>query len=67
MTQPLYSMSFPDGALLWRESLTVSEQYQANPDWPTVRQQVITHNLLQTRTTNSSKRIYEEVNRASRA
>jgi len=54
-------MSFTSATLLYRESLTVAEQYSQLADWDAARQQVISHNLLQMRTLNASKRIYREI------
>lgn len=45
---------------MYRESITLAELYGREPDWRSVRREVVTHNLLQMRTENASKRICRE-------
>ncbi len=61
MIKDSYSMSFTSGALLYQESLTVAQLYAEMDDWDAVRDRVLDDNLLRMRTTNSSKRIFQEV------
>lgn len=61
MIKDSYSMSFTSGALLYQESLTVARLYAEMDDWDAVRDRVLDDNLLRMRTTNSSKRIFQEV------
>ena len=56
-----YSLSFTSATLLHRESILVAELYLQTKDWTEVRNKVITENILQSRTLNTSKRIYREV------
>lgn len=56
-----YSLSFTSATLLHRESVLVAELYLQMKDWNEVRNKVIAGNLLQSRTLNTSKRIYSEV------
>ena len=56
-----YSLSFTSATLLHRESVLVAELYLQMKDWNEVRCKVIAENLLQSRTLNTSKRIYSEV------
>ena len=53
-------MSFTAGTLLFKESVLISNLYLETRDWNVTREQVISSNLLQTRTTSSSKRISSE-------
>lgn len=61
MTQNRYSMSFTSGALLRAASVTTAQIYLETGDWEAARNRVITGNLLQMRTLNASKRIFQEV------
>jgi len=54
-------MSFTTGCLFHRESLRLAALYLDIGDWNSVRDKVITENLLQTRTMNTLKRICREV------
>ncbi len=56
-----YSMAFTTAALLFQESVRVAELFVELRDWKAVRDRVITQNLLQTRTANTSKRFYSEI------
>lgn len=61
MTANTYSMSFTSAALLRRESLLVAELYDETGNWDVVRDRVLADNLLQTRTLNTSKRLFSEI------
>ena len=61
MANVTYLMSFTAGALLYRESITVSDLYAELADWDAVRTSVIAENRLQTRTVSAAKRVYREV------
>ena len=61
MANVTYLMSFTAGALLYRESITVSDLYAELADWDAVRTRVIAENRLQTRTVSAAKRVYREV------
>lgn len=61
MTQNRYSMSFTSGTLLRRETLLIAELFEESNNWGTLREKVITENLLQMRTLSASKRIFSEV------
>jgi len=61
MNKKKYTMSFTAGALLHQESLTVAKVFEELGDWDAVRERVIDENLLQMRTLNASKRIFQEV------
>lgn len=54
-------MSFTTASLLFQETLRVADLFAVKRDWPLVREQVLTNNLLQMRTTNSSERIFREI------
>lgn len=61
MNNDRYSMSFTTGGLFHRESLKLSELYREIGEWNAVRDKVISENLLQARTLNTSKRICREI------
>lgn len=61
MTTSLYSMSFTTATLLHHESILVAEILAGEGEWEVVRYRVLADNLLQMRTSNSSKRIYSEI------
>ena len=61
MSNDRYSMSFTTGSLLHRESVTLAVLYLDLGDWISVRDKVITENLLQTRTLNTLKRVCREI------
>jgi len=61
MSTVKYSMSFTTGALFHHESVNLTRLYLEKGDWNKVRDEVITRNLLQARTTNSAKRICSEI------
>ncbi|MEO1386732.1 MAG: DUF1819 family protein [Cyanobacteria bacterium J06634_6] len=54
-------MAFTTGSLLFQESVMVAELYRGLRDWKAVRDRVITQNLLQARTANTSRRFYSEI------
>jgi hypothetical protein len=56
-----YKMSFSTGGLFSRESVTLSMIFLEIGDWDTVRDKVLTENLLQTRTLTSAQRVCREV------
>ncbi|CAE6519285.1 conserved hypothetical protein [Nitrosomonas nitrosa] len=61
MSNNRYSMSFTTGGLFHRESAKLAALYLNLGDWNSVRDKVITENLLQTRTLNTLKRVCREV------
>jgi hypothetical protein len=56
-----YSMSFTTGSLYHRESVNLAELYIEFKDWNVVRDKVLSVNLLQARTLNTSKRVCREI------
>jgi hypothetical protein len=56
-----YNMSFTTGNLFHRESVQLAALYLDLGDWDSVREKVITENLLQTRTLNTLKRVCREI------
>lgn len=54
-------MSFTTGSLFHRESVNLASLYLEIKDWNAVRDKVISANLLQTRTLNTSKRVCCEI------
>lgn len=54
-------MSFTTGGLFRLESVKLAMLYLEFKDWDAVRDKVISENLLQARTLNSSKRIFREI------
>ena len=61
MSNDRYNMSFIGGGLLHHESVKLAALYLDLGDWDSVRDKVMTENLLQTRTLNTLKRIYGEI------
>lgn len=61
MNNERYSMSFTTGSLFLRESVNVAGLYLDLGNWISVREKVVTENLLQTRTLNTLKRVYREI------
>jgi len=57
----IYTMSFTSGGLFFNESLQVAEVYDKTQDWKKARKQVLTENLLQSRTESSAKRRAGEI------
>ena len=56
-----YSMSFTTGSLFRQESLKIAALFLDFRDWQAVRKEVLSENLLQTRTLNTLKRVYREI------
>jgi hypothetical protein len=54
-------MSFTAGSLFHRESVKLAVLYSEFKDWNTVQDKVISENLLQARTLNTSKRVCREI------
>ena len=54
-------MAFTTGGLFHRESVTLAMLFFELNDWDTVRDQVLSENLLQSRTLNTSKRQCREI------
>ncbi|MBK7352716.1 MAG: DUF1819 family protein [Nitrosomonas sp.] len=61
MSTDRYSMSFTTGSLFHRESVKLAALYLDLGDWDSVRDKVISENLLQTRTLNTLKRVCREI------
>ena len=61
MSDNRYKMSFTVGGLLHQESVKITRLYLESKDWNTVRDRVFSENILQARTTSTSKRICREV------
>jgi hypothetical protein len=61
MTATKYSMSFTTGALLYHESMKLAALYLSLRKWDKVRNAVIADNIIQSRTTNTLKRITNEI------
>lgn len=61
MTKPVYSMAFTTAPLLFAETMLVAELFAQNPSWSQVRETVLANNLLQMRTDNAAKRIFNEI------
>jgi len=61
MSTDRYSMSFTTGSLFHRESVMLAALYLDLGDWDSVRDKVISDNVLQTRTLNTLKRVCREV------
>ncbi len=61
MSTARYSMSFTTGSLFHRESVMLAALYLDLGDWDSVRDKVISDNVLQTRTLNTLKRVCREV------
>ena len=56
-----YSMSFTTGTLFHQESVNLAKLFLEFQDWNLVRSIVLSKNLLQSRTVNTSKRVCREV------
>lgn len=61
MNNNRYSMSFTTGSLFHRESVKLAELYLEFKDWNAVRDNVLSLNLLQARTLNTSRRVCREI------
>ena len=56
-----YSMSFTTGGLFLSESIKLASLFFETKEWKNVRKKVVSENLLQTRTQNTSKRVCREI------
>lgn len=56
-----YSMSFTTGALFYHESLKLAALYSSLKAWDKVRATVVSENIVQARTTNTLKRVTNEI------
>ena len=56
-----YRLSFTTGGLFWSESAVLVKLYIEQPDWVALREQVVSHDLLQVRTRAASMRISREI------
>lgn len=56
-----YIMSFTAGALLHQQSVNLAELYFAVDNWDTLRDKVMSENILQARTMSSAKRLCSEI------
>jgi len=61
MKKEKYSMSFTTGGLFYRESVALAMLFVELNDWDSVREKVLSENLLQYRTLNTSKRQCREI------
>jgi len=61
MANERYSMSFTTGGLFHRESVMIATLYLELRDWDAVRDKILSDNLLQTRTFETSKRLCREI------
>jgi hypothetical protein len=61
MKNDRYSMSFTTGSLFYLESVKLAGLFVELNDWNAVRNQVLSENLLQARTQNTSKRMCREI------
>lgn len=61
MTSDCYIMSFTTGGLFHQESVKLSLLFLELGDWNAVRDRVLSDNLLQARTLNTSKRVCREI------
>lgn len=56
-----YSMSFTTGALFYHESAKIVELFSSLKHWEKIREVVVAENAIQARTTNTLKRITNEI------
>lgn len=61
MVQRYYSLSFTTSSMRKHESLKLAELYLQYRNWKSVRDYVIENNILQQRTTRSSKKLCQEL------
>lgn len=61
MAATKYSMSFTTGALFYHESVKIVELFSYLKQWEKVREAVVAENVVQARTTNTLKRVTNEV------
>lgn len=58
---PKYRMSFTVGGLFYQETISAADLYIKSNDWANVREEILSTNLFQARTSNSLERICREV------
>lgn len=56
-----YSMSFTTGALFFHDSIKLAALYASLKNWEKVRDAVVAENIIQARTTNTLKRVTNEI------
>jgi len=56
-----YSMSFTTGALFYHESVRIIELFSSLKQWEKVREAIIADNAIRARTTNTLKRVTNEI------
>ncbi len=61
MKNKRYSMSFTTGSLFHRESVKLAVLFLEFNNWNIVRDKVLSNNILQARTLNTSKRVCREI------
>ena len=61
MPEPKYVMSFVTGGLYRQEAPRIAELFLELGDWDAVREQVLAHNTLQTRTRSAAERTFREL------
>ncbi len=61
MAATKYSMSFTTGALFYHESVKIIEFFSYLKQWEKVREAVVAENAIQARTTNTLKRVTNEI------
>ena len=61
MAEAKYSMSFTAGGLLYHKTVEIANLYLSLKNWPSVRGKVLENNILQARTQNTAKRIFQEI------
>lgn len=61
MKSKRYSMSFTTGSIFHKESIKLAALYLELDDWKVVREKVVSENLLQARTLNTSHRVCSEI------
>jgi hypothetical protein len=61
MSPKTANTSFANRALFRNESIAIAALYLATPNWKTVQQEVITTNLLQSRTITNAQRLCREL------
>ena len=61
MAEAKYSMSFTAGGLLYHETVEIAKLYFSLTNWQSVRGKVLENNILQARTQNTAKRIFQEI------
>jgi len=61
MVKDKYSMSFTTGSLFLLESVRLASLYLELGEWDSVREKVVSKNLLQSRTLNTLRRVCSEI------